>query len=104
MIVFETSYQCLRRPAAAVIVNSCNASENVLNFSKCHFYFPLSHKLKNDYDRTSSVTKIMEQLGWSELTSRRHDLRLLLFYRIVYIAVPTTDILIPADTRTRSKH
>jgi len=49
---------------------------------------------------------MMDQLGWSELTSRQRDLRLLLLYKIVYnhITVPYTDILVPADVRTRSKH
>ena len=42
-------------------------------------------------------------LGWTDLASRRKDLRLALFYKTVFglLAVPTDDI---ADSRTRASH
>ena len=62
--------------------------------------------VKNDYQYTSSVTKMLEDLGWKNLAERRRDLRLALLYKIVHghIAVPTDDILVTADNRTRSNH
>ena len=54
----------------------------------------------------SSVTKMMKDLGWESLEYRRRNIRLALLGKIVggQAAVPTDDILIKADTRTRAKH
>ena len=62
--------------------------------------------MKNDYAWRSSPTDMLSKLGWPDLATRRKDIRLTLFYKIVHgdIAIPTTDILIEADTRTRSQH
>lgn len=62
--------------------------------------------VKQDYQRTSSVTSMLQQLGWDSLANRRRDLRLTLMYKIInnLSAVPTSDILLPADLRTRAKH
>lgn len=59
-----------------------------------------------DYRPTSSVTQMLKELGWSDLASRRRSLRLTLFYKVVHhlVAVPTENILVPADQRTRSNH
>ena len=44
----------------------------------------------SDYDTRSSVTAMLNQLGWRTLEQRRADARLCLFYKIVYglVAVP----------------
>lgn len=60
----------------------------------------------NDYTRTSSVTNMLKNLGWHSLADRRSDIGLTTLFRITHqlMEVPTTDILIPADPRTRSNH
>ena len=60
----------------------------------------------NDYSYYSSVTAMISTLGWTDLASRRRDLRLTLFYKVVFglLAVPTEDTLIRADSRTRASH
>ena len=54
----------------------------------------------------SSVTAMLQDLGWKSLEDRRRDIRLALFFKAVHglAAVPTTDTLIKADKRTRSNH
>ena len=49
---------------------------------------------------------MISTLGWADLASRRKDLRLALFYKVVFglLAVPTEDILLRADSRTRASH
>ena len=60
----------------------------------------------NDYRWRSSMTSMLQDLGWRNLASRRNNTRLALFYKIVHqlVAVPTDDILIKADSRLRSNH
>ena len=59
--------------------------------------------MKGDSRWTSSVDAMIEDLGWDSLADRRREIRLALFYKSVHglIAIPTENILIPADTRTR---
>ena len=49
----------------------------------------------NNFDYRSSVTAILQNLGWRTLEQRRVDARLWLFYKIVYglVAVPLTDYI-----------
>ena len=44
----------------------------------------------SDYSTYSSVTEMLERLGWRSLAQRRSDARLCLFYKIVYglVAIP----------------
>ena len=60
----------------------------------------------NDYLWRSSVTSMLQDLGWQDLASRRRNIRLALFYKIVHhlVAVPTDDLLIKADSRLRAHH
>ena len=65
--------------------------------------------VSNDYRYRSSVTSMLQELGWKDLSSRRRDIRLALFYKVVHhlVAVPIDDKhLEKADPRTRanSKH
>ena len=52
----------------------------------------------NNYERTSSVTAMLKSLGWESLQDRRRDIRL------AQVAVPTDDLLVKADSRTRANH
>ena len=60
----------------------------------------------NTHSYYSSVTSLISTLGWADLASRRKDLRLALFYNVVFglLAVPTEDILVHADSCTRACH
>ena len=60
----------------------------------------------NNYQRKSSVTALIQDLGWTDLQTRRKNFRLTSLYKILngLIAVPVSDLLAPADERTRSGH
>ena len=60
----------------------------------------------NNYQRKSSVTALIQDLGWTDLQTRRKNFRLTSLYTILngLIAVPVSDLLTPADERTRGGH
>ena len=63
--------------------------------------------VKTDYNPRSSVTRMMQDLGWSDLAHRRTDLRLALLYKVVfcdYVVMAKDLQLVKADKRTRSNH
>ena len=43
-----------------------------------------THIVANDYWRSSSVTAVLESLGWESLEARRRTMDLTLFYKIQY--------------------
>lgn len=102
----ETAYLSLARPileyGAAVwdprLCKDINALEMVQRRA--------ARFVKQDYQRTSSVTAMLDDLGWEPLAARRRDIRLTLLYKIINneATVPTEDTLIPADSRTRTNH
>ena len=57
----------------------------------------------NNYQRTSSVTEMMEKLGWQTLQQRRDYARLTMMYRIVHqlVDIPAEPYLTPLTGRTR---
>ncbi len=58
-------------------------------------------------DRTSSVTKMLSDLGWSKLADRWRDLRLALLYKVVkgQVAVSADSLgSVKADNTTRSSN
>ena len=64
-----------------------------------------ARSVKGDYYTFTSVTNILNKLGWQQLEDRRRDLRLALMYRIVHglVAVPVDSLnLEPKDKRTRA--
>ena len=60
----------------------------------------------SNYDYRSSVTSMIENLGWRTLEQRRSDARLRLFYRIVYgpVAVPIPDYIQPKTWTSKNCH
>ena len=63
--------------------------------------------VKHDFDRFSSVTSMLHNLGWKQLADRRRDLRLALLYKITHnqIAVPAESLCISKPARElRAKH
>ena len=62
--------------------------------------------VKQQFDYRSSVTDILNQLGWIPLVQRQREARLALMYKIIQgkVAIPVDDILTLADQRTCKKH
>ena len=63
--------------------------------------------VKHDYSRYSSVTTMLQDLGWTSLQDRRRNLRLALFYKVAHelIAVPAAELDLEKPVRdTRSNH
>jgi hypothetical protein len=62
--------------------------------------------VKQNYSKHSSVTRMIQELGWKNLKDRRKDIRLTMLYKIVnnIANVPKDEILIPSDIRNRSEH
>ena len=63
--------------------------------------------VKGDYRTTSSVSQMLDYLGWRDLKDCRQDLRLALLYKIVtrHVAINPDQIgLVAADNRTRANH
>ena len=57
------------------------------------------------YQKTESVTALLEELGWSTLQERRKNLRLTLLFKILndHVAVPPDELnIIRYNSRTRS--
>ena len=59
-----------------------------------------------DYSRESSVTAMLERLGWRSLLQRRADIRLVTFYKCLHglVAVDVTKDLARQDRPSRHNH
>ena len=62
--------------------------------------------LKNKYTRYSSVSDMLDELGWPPLSQTRQEAQLILFYKIIngLAQVPVEGVLIEAYKDTRRKH
>ena len=60
----------------------------------------------NDYNTTSSVSAMLEELGWETLESRRQKLQLTLFFKIVnnLVDIPAANYLTSAPSSLRANH
>jgi len=60
----------------------------------------------NRYHNTSSVTSMLDGLGWETLESRRQKHQLTLFYKVVnnLVDIPASRYLTPSNSRTRTNH
>ena len=60
----------------------------------------------NRYRNTSSVTDMLDYLGWKSHETRRSKLQLIVLYKIVHglIDIPPTDYLTQTNSRNRSAH
>ena len=58
----------------------------------------------SDYDYSSSISSILNQLDWPSLTIRRQVSRLVMFYKIVhrYVALELPNEIVLFNTITRS--
>ena len=59
-----------------------------------------------NYRQTASVTSLIQNLGWTDLKTRRKNPRLLCIFKILneIVEIPINDRLIPADRRARGGH
>ena len=59
-----------------------------------------------NYRQTASVTSLIQNLGWTDLKTRRKNSRLLCMFKILneLVEIPINNRLIPADRRTRGGH
>ena len=62
--------------------------------------------VKSRYSRYSSVSDMLDELGWTPLSQRRQEARLILFYKIIngLAHVPFEGVLVEAYKGTRRKH
>ena len=62
--------------------------------------------VSNCYHRTSSVTTLLQTLGWRTLATRRQEARLILFYKIVhgFVNISPPDYLLPFTRPSRLHH
>ena len=62
--------------------------------------------VKGDYDRTSNVTAMLDELGWDTLQEWRQQAKATMFLRIVYglVCIPSTPFLIPTRASTTRGH
>ena len=83
-------YNSLVRPQVeyASVVWSPYTKDNIIKFEKVQRR--AARWVSNDYSSCSSVTDMLSNLGWRSLENRRTDMRLALFYKIVYGLVAIT--------------
>jgi len=62
--------------------------------------------VKNNYDKRSSVTSMLKDLGWMTLAERRKITRLYIFYKAHegYLSIPVRNLLHPVTRLTRRSH
>ena len=62
--------------------------------------------VKSRYSRYTSVSDMLDVLGWTPLSQRRQEARLILFYKIIngLAQVPFEGVLVEAYKGTRRKH
>ena len=65
-----------------------------------------SCKVRQKYSRYSSVSDMLDVLGWTPLYQRRQEARLILFYKIIngLAQVPFEGVFVEAYKGTRRKH
>ena len=106
--VKEQCYKSLVRPVAeyAALVLDAHTSSNI---SKLEMVQRRTTRfVKEDSDRTSSVTSMLNNLGWDTLQERRQMAKTTMFYRIVYglVAFPHNAISDPSRSQwnKRTQH
>ena len=103
--VRETGYNTLVRPQLEYVAPIWDpyTKEKTLQLEKIQ---RAARWTTSNYDYSSSVTSMLDQLSWRTLEQRRADARLCLFYKMVYgiVAVPLPDYVQPTHRVSRYCH
>ena len=104
--VMERCYNSLFRPNIEYASSVWDPFTNT-NFKKLEMFQRRAARfVKGDYDRTSSVTAILDELGWDTLQEQRQQAKATMLYRIVYgrVCVSSMPFLIPTLVSTTRGH
>ena len=104
--VRQTAYNTLVRPQLeyASPIWDPSSKKKVLQIEKIQNR--AARWTTSDFSTKSSVTAMLEKLGWRSLQQRRADARLCLFYRVVYgfVAIPMPEYIQPNTRVSRYCH
>ena len=102
-----TAYKVLVRPLVEYCSSIWDPSTNRLIHQIEMIQRRAARFVLNRYHNTSSVTSMLEELGWPTLQKRREDSRLVLMYKLHHnlVSFPVEDFITPltGSTRTRSQ-
>ena len=104
--VKKIAYETLIRPSLeyATPAWSPHTQKNIDRLE--HIQRAAARFVQNDFARRSSVTRMLSQLHWDQLSTRRVLSDVTLFYKIQHglVGISFPPIIEPADDRTRSRH
>ena len=105
-MVRETAYNTLVRPQLEYSAPVWDPSSKDKRLQLEKIQRRAARWTTSNYDTRSSVTAMLNQLGWRTLEQRQVDARLCLFYKIVYglVAVPLTNYIQPTHRISRYCH
>ena len=102
----QTAYQNLVRPQVeyASPVWSPHTDKNINKIEAVHRR--AARWVTHDYSSYSSVTQMINILGWRSLEQRRADARLMMFYKIVHdlVEIPLPSYIHRQTRMTRTTH
>ena len=104
--VKEQCYKSLVRPVMEYASCVCDPNTTT-NINKLEMVQRRAARfVKGDYDRTSSVNTLLNDLGWEALQQRRRYAKATMFYSIVYglVCIPSAPFLIPASAKATRGH
>ena len=90
----------------ATMTNKANSKHSFLRRKIERVQGRVAKFVKSRYSRYSSVSDMLDVLGWTPLSQRRQEARLILFYKIIngLAQVPFEGVLVEAYMGIRRKH
>ena len=105
-LVKERAYQTIVRPKLEYCCTVWDpyTSENIYRLEQVQRR--AARYTCNRFHNTSSVSDMLQNLKWQTLQERRLKTRLQMFHKVINneIAIPSQDILIKSQSKTRSTH
>ncbi len=100
--VRKTTYEMLVRPPLEYA--TCAWSPHTQKDKQCreNIQWAAARFVCSDYGKWSSITQMMDQLGWDRLTTRRLCRDATMLYKVVYskVGIPLPDFIVRCDSRT----